>query len=206
MSEADDKVLAEIIELARNQTGAKTITANTRLYADLGMTGDDAQEFMTAFAVKYDVDMESLVWLRYFENESSMTDMLEPTMAMVISILNPSFALRWQAAEDAEREITVGHLVEIARERKWRDPSEAFQRQQKMSVVGLIFSAAATLVSAFFLLLGVMVIYGLLAGQLGDQKVLTLVGVAAVTIFFPLYAAYATWRQISAKLASAENG
>lgn len=204
MSEADDQVLAEIIELARHQTGAKAITANTRLYADLGMTGDDAQEFMTAFAVKYDVDMESMVWLRFFDNESSMTDMLEPAMAMAISVLNPSFALRWQAAEDAEREITIGHLVEIARERKWRDPDATFQRRRKVSVFGFVFSVFTALVFTCFVPFGVIAIYALLHGQLGAQNLLVILGFAAVTIFFPLYAVYATWRAISAKLASAE--
>lgn len=203
MSEADDAVLAEIIELAKRQTGAKTVTATTRLYSDLGMTGDDAQEFLTAFAVKYDVDMSSLVWLRYFDDESTMADMLEPAMALAASILNPSFAVRWQSAHDAEREITIGHLVDIAREKVWREPHESARLPRKSLALGLIFSAFALLILGFFVLLGVVVIYAFLTGQLGEQKILALVGVAAMSIVLPVSLAFASWRQISAKLASA---
>ena len=45
---SDDTLLAEIIELAKNHTGKSSVTADTRLYADLGMTGDDANEFLLA--------------------------------------------------------------------------------------------------------------------------------------------------------------
>ncbi len=201
MSEADDDVLAEIIELARSQTGAKTITANTRLYSDLGMTGDDAQEFMTAFAVKYDVDMESFIWLRYFDDEGS--DMLAPAMALIASVLSPSFAVRWQAAHEAEREITIAHLVDIATERTWRDPGEAFKRKRNPMVLTVIFSTVAVLFSILFVLMSVIVLHALLSGKLGEENLLTVFGVIATGLVFP-WLAYASWRNIQRKLASAE--
>jgi hypothetical protein len=201
VSEADDQVLAEIIELARNQTGANTITANTRLYADLGMTGDDAQEFMTAFAVKYDVDMESFIWLRYFDDEGS--DMMAPAMALIASVLSPSFAVRWQAAHDAEREITIGHLVDVASERTWRDPADTYIRKRNPIVLTLIFSAVSLLVSAFFVLGSAIVLYALLAGELGETNLLAAFGVIATGLVFP-WLAYASWLNIQRKLASAE--
>lgn len=201
MSEADDDVLAEIIELARSQTGAKTITANTRLYSDLGMTGDDAQEFMTAFAVKYDVDMESFIWLRYFDDEGS--DMLAPAMALIASVLSPSFAVRWQAAHEAEREITIAHLVDIATERTWRDPGEAFKRKRNPMVLTVIFSTVAVLFSILFVLMSVIVLHALLSGKLGEENLLTVFGVIATGLVFPRLA-YASWRNIQRKLASAE--
>jgi len=201
VSEADDDVLAEIIELARSQTGAKTITANTRLYSDLGMTGDDAQEFMTAFAVKYDVDMESFIWLRYFDDEGS--DMLAPAMALIASVLSPSFAVRWQAAHEAEREITIAHLVDIATERTWRDPGEAFKRKRNPMVLTVIFSTVAVLFSILFVLMSVIVLHALLSGKLGEENLLTVFGVIATGLVFP-WLAYASWRNIQRKLASAE--
>lgn len=203
MSEAHDQVLAEIIELARNQTGAKTITAETRLYSDLGMTGDDAQEFMTAFAVKYDVDMESFVWLRYFGDEGS--DMLGPAIALFASVLSPSFAVRWQAAHEAEREITIAHLVEIAAERSWRDPSDAFKRKRNPLVLSLIFSIVAVLMSAFFVFGSALVLHALLSGKLGEKNLLVVFGVIATGLVFP-WLAYTSWRNIQRKLASAEGG
>jgi hypothetical protein len=204
VSDTDDAVLAEIIQLARDQTGAKHITAGSRLYTDLGMTGDDADEFMMAFAAKYDVDLSSMNWLQYFDNESSMADMLEPAMAIAACVLSPSFAARWQAARDAEREITIAHLVEVAREKTWRDPGEAFRRPPKLSALGLILSTITMIAFLAFALIGVIVIYAFLNGQLGEQRVLALVGVAAMSILFPVYSVYAAWRSIGAKLASAE--
>jgi len=201
VSEANDDVLAEIIELAGSQTGAKTITASTRLYSDLGMTGDDAQEFMTAFAVKYDVDMESFVWLRYFDDEGS--DMLAPAIALIASVLSPSIAVRWQAAHEAEREITIAHLVDIAAERTWRDPGEAFKRKRNPMVLTVIFSTVAVLFSILFVLMSVIVLHALLSGKLGEENLLTVFGVIATGLVFP-WLAYASWRNIQRKLASAE--
>ena len=201
VSETDEAVLAEIIELARSQAGAKTITANTRLYADLGMTGDDAQEFMTAFAVKYDVDMGEFVWLRYFDDEGS--DMMARAIALAASILSPSFAVRWQAAYDAEREITIAHLAKVAGERKWREPSDAFKRKPDPRVLTLIFSVLSVLVSAFFVFGSAVVLYALLAGDLGNNNLLVVFGVIATGLVFP-WLAYASWRNIQRKLASAE--
>lgn len=205
MSEANDAVLAEIIESAKAFTHAKTITPQTRLYADLGMDGDDADEFLTPFAARYGVDMRPMVWQRFFSNEPTMTDMLTPALILAASVLSPSFAVRWQAARHAEREITVAHLADVSRSKVWRDPSEASARKHKLSILTLLFSSIALLVLAFFVVLGVVVIYAVLAGEMGEQKVLALVGVAAMSIVSPFYLAYDSWRQISAKLASASH-
>lgn len=202
MSAEDDVLLGEIIELARHQTGAKTITADSRLYTDLGMTGDDAEEFLLAFATKYDVDLGGLVWLRYFDDEAS--DMLSPAIALGASILNPSFAARWQAAHDAEREITIGHMADAARAKLWIVPSEAFKRPPPSLSLTVIFSSFAVLITGFFFLLGLVVVYGLITGELGEQSVLTLAGFAGVCLFFPAYSAYIGWKNVKRKLESAE--
>jgi len=201
VSETEDAVLAEIIELARDQTGVKTITPHTRLYSDLGMTGDDAQEFMTAFAVKYDVDMGSFIWLRYFDDEGS--DMMAPAIALAASVLSPSFAVRWLAAHEAEREITIAHLVKVAGERIWFEPSDALKRKPDPRVLTLIFSVLSVLVSAFFVFGSAVVLYALLAGDLGEKNLLVVFGVIATGLVFP-WLAYASWRNIQRKLASAE--
>ena len=200
MSEA---LLAEIIDLAKSHTGAKTVTADTRLHADLGMTGDDAERFLQAFAIKYDVDMGALEWQRYFENEATMADMLMPAMVLGASVLSPAFAVRWQAAREAEREITIAHLAVVANEKAWREPDGSFRREPKSNALTLIFSTLALLTMGFFLAIGVAVLYAFLTGALGERQVLVLVGIAATGIALPIYLAYASWRQISAKLASA---
>lgn len=198
-----DDLLSEIVAQVKSHTGAKTVTAETRLHADLGMTGDDAEEFMTAFAVRYDVDMGALVWERHFDSEPTIADMLMPAMLFAASVLSPAFAVRWQRAREAEREITVAHLVETARAKVWRDPGVAFRRAPKSSLLTLTFSTLAVLMLAFFVVLGCVVIYAFLTGELGDKKVLALVGVAATGVLLPIYLCHASWRQIQDKLASA---
>lgn len=197
-------LLAEIIELTKSHTGAKTVMAETRLYADLGMTGDDAERFLQAFAIRYDVDMGSLEWQRYFENEPTMADMLMPALALGASLLSPAFAVRWQSAREAEREITIAHLAEVASTKVWREPDAAFRRAPKSNGLTLIFSALALLTMAFFAAIGVAVISAFLSGGLGERRVLVLIGIATTGVLLPIYLCYASWRQIQRKLASAE--
>lgn len=199
-----DALLDEIIAHAKSHTGAKVVTADTRLHADLGMTGDDAERFLQAYAIKYDVDMGALEWQRYFENEPTMADMLMPAMVLGASVLSPAFAVRWQSARESEREITIAHLAEVAGTKVWREPDAAFRRAPKSNALTLIFSALALLTMGFFVAIGVAVLYAFLTGALGERQVLVLVGIAATGIALPIYLVYASWRQISAKLASAE--
>ncbi len=201
MSEPD-ALLAEIMETAAHYSGG-AVTADTRLYSDLGMTGDDAAAFIAAFANKYAVEMSGFVWLRYFDDEGA--DMMGPAIVLGASVLSPAFAVRWQAARDAEREITMAHLAEVARARVWHDPDETFRRKPKLSPLTLAFSAAALLAMAFFFVTGVIVTHGLLTGAMGDTRVVTLIGVAAVGVLLPAFLAFASWRQIQRKLASARS-
>lgn len=180
----------------------KSATANTRLYSDLGLTGDDADALMKAFVVKYDVDMSNFVWLRYFEDEPTLNDLMGPAMALAASVLSPSFAVRWQAARNAEREITIAHLAAVAAAKTWIEPGDDFRRRQRASALLPLFSAASVLVMAFFALLGPMVIYVFLTGGLGERNALALIGILAVSIL-PFFLAFTSWRAIRRKLASA---
>ncbi|MCX7359830.1 MAG: DUF1493 family protein [Alphaproteobacteria bacterium] len=200
---SDDALLNEIIELAKNRTGKDAVTADTRLYADLGLTGDAAREFLLAFATKHDVDMERLIWLRFFDDEPSISDLMEPAVMLAASVLSPSFAARWQAARDAEREITLAHLADVARAKSWTDPGDAFRRTRGHSPLVIAFSGASVLLMAFFVLLGAAVGYALIAGELGEVNVIALLGVIGVSVL-PFFFAFASWRSIERKLASAE--
>ncbi len=197
-------MFAEIAKSAKQVSGVSEVTPSTRLYKDLGLTGEDAEEFMSRFAGAFDVDMTSFVWLRYFNDEGM--DMLGPALALGASVLSPSFAVRWQAAHDAEREITLAHLVDVARAKVWSDPGEAFRRAPSLMSLTLIFSAISVLVTGGFFFLGLVITYAFLTGQLGEQNVLTLIGIAATSLFFPAYLAWLGWHKIQNKLASADRG
>ncbi|MEQ1819844.1 MAG: DUF1493 family protein [Terricaulis sp.] len=198
----DDTLLAEIIELAKNHTGKNSVMPETRLYADLGMTGDDAHKFLLGFALNYGVDMGDVVWLRYFDDEPSTNDLMEPALVLAASVLSPAFAVRWQAARDAEREITVAHLADVARAKTWLIPSEACKRTRGASPLMLAFSVVSVLLMAFFVLLGGVVAYAFLTGQLGEINAVPLIGVLAVSVL-PFFFAYSSWKSIQRKLASA---
>lgn len=196
-----DALLNEITDLVKQHTGAKTVTAETRLYSDLGMTGDDAEEFLKAFIVKFEPDMGGLVWQRYFDDETATPDMLEPAFVLGASLLSPGFAVRWQAARDAERDITVAHLAEVARTKTWRD-SDLKRAPKPTPLPMVLFSLLTLLTMVFFVALAPVVTYAFLAGKLGDQQPLVLVGIVAIGLL-PIYAAYACWRRIQSKLNSA---
>ena len=55
--------LDEIVEFARQTTSfAGHLEANTELERDLGVYGDDMDEFLGAYARRFDVDMSSYLW------------------------------------------------------------------------------------------------------------------------------------------------
>lgn len=45
------------------------ITRHTRIEADLGITGDDAEEFIIAYSKKYNVDVSEFMAADYFDAE-----------------------------------------------------------------------------------------------------------------------------------------
>ena len=65
----------QIVEFTREYLGAKTasLTTSTRLLEDLGLVGDDAEEYLLAFAKKFGVDLSDLEFDRYFPDEATAT-------------------------------------------------------------------------------------------------------------------------------------
>jgi uncharacterized protein DUF1493 len=84
------------------------ILPESRLEEDLGMTGDDAAEFLEQFARDFDVDLTDLDFHKHFGPECF-------------------FVPGWLQAElDAkgygEYPITVAHLVDVASAKRWFYP------------------------------------------------------------------------------------
>jgi acyl carrier protein len=48
------------------------ITAETKIEDDLGITGDDADEFLVAFSKKFNVSLKKFIFKKYFESEPSL--------------------------------------------------------------------------------------------------------------------------------------
>ena len=85
------------------------LRAETRLEEDLGMTGDDASDFLEAFADEFDVDLSGIEFHKHFGPEG----------------IGPLFWPRElrEAIRDLGRfPVTVGHLIEVAAAKRWMCP------------------------------------------------------------------------------------
>jgi hypothetical protein len=196
-----EELYREIAASAAQLTGrdTKDLTPAMCLHGDLGIDGDDASAFMSAFARRYDVDLSQLRWARYFDDEG--WDLLQPLLVAAMSVANPRFAARWRAAVEAEREITLNHLVLVARTREWSDPVSARRRKQP----GRLAQALSILAALPVLVLGgvgALACFGYFTGRLGQTNLATALVMIALAVT-PLLLAWGSWRNVQRKLASA---
>lgn len=85
------------------------LRAETRLDEDLGMTGDDAADFLADFAREFEVDLAGIVFHRHFGPECG------PML----------FVPRWLEEEMrglGDYPVTVGHLIDVAEAKRWSCP------------------------------------------------------------------------------------
>lgn len=74
----------------------KEITADTGIQRDLGVYGDDAMEFLIAYAKTFRVDVTQFMAAEYFDGEGP------DIVGFMASLFRP--------AKRSRRELTVGHL------------------------------------------------------------------------------------------------
>ncbi len=98
------------------------ITPETRLVEDLGMDGDDGDDFLAAFADEFDVDMGAMAPLNYFCDEGIGPP--APSLIALASHLNPRFRAWVLHASRGRRRITVRDLVASARAQRWLTPQQ----------------------------------------------------------------------------------
>lgn len=201
-----EEIFEEIATLAVQLAGAKRdkLTPQTRLVGDLGLDGDPAVAFVQAFSERFAVDMADFYWLRYFGDEG--WNMLTSAMVLAAQAVSPRFRQRWRAARDEEREITFDHLVDVAEAKTWIHPSAAHRPSAKPNTIGKAIgvglTALATLGVAAFAVGGVVMVYGLAAGALGEVSPLS-AATAALMTGLPVLLFWNAWRTIQRKLASA---
>jgi hypothetical protein len=197
----EPELFGEIAALAADYsaTPLEEIGRETRLLGDLSLDGDDASAFMKAFADRFGVDFDGFVWLRYFGDEG--LDLLAPALAFAARAISPAFARRWRAAREAEREITIGHLVRVAGARRWIHPAEA-SPPRGPHAFGEVLSALMLLIVLFLSALGALALYGYFTGRIGDISLPSLLGLLAA-VAGTLFLIWASWRNVQRKLASA---
>jgi hypothetical protein len=94
----------EVIELLKPYAGKRAITLDTKIIGDLNIDGDDADEFMTDFVRKFDVDYKSFPFRDYFVSE---------------------YGAAWKALRafgglypyPAKKDLTVSDLIEAAKQK-----------------------------------------------------------------------------------------
>ena len=102
----------EIMNLIQEQMGVKStrLNSSSTLQRDVGMDGDDADEFMRRFARRFSVNMEGFQFEKYFGPERGF--LLFDYLFLRLFKKN---ALKYV-------EITIAHLVAVAERKSWFDP------------------------------------------------------------------------------------
>lgn len=94
-----EKILNEVISLIEEKMGRyrKPITRETCLEKDIGMTGDDAVEFLLDYGKKFNVDLSGFDIRKYFTPEG------DTILPMFIRMFTGKKELK-------QKELTVGDL------------------------------------------------------------------------------------------------
>ncbi len=151
---------------------------------------------MRQLSLRFDVDLAGFHFLRHFAAEDF--DLLAPAIVSVAGLICPTLRRKWMAALDAEREITVSHLLRIVEARRWIEPGETARRKRGFSGARLLFSLAA------ILLLFAMPLFFVAAAAYAPAPRSRLEYIAGAGFFLAVlaYMALASWRGIRRKLAS----
>ncbi len=105
--EENDASFNRLIALIRKHRGRlkREVTLSTTLGRDLGMDGDDAGEFMDEYFALFQIDASEFKFQNFFGEEGF-------TFSGLINLFK----------KDTLIPITVGHLLECAKKRKWEVP------------------------------------------------------------------------------------
>jgi hypothetical protein len=105
MADVSFEEIAAFVALARH-CRKERVTLDTRLAADLGLDGDEAEEFFEAFRKQFAVDLSALEWDRHFGPEAAFMPWL---------LLWPP----WWKGQKQKIEIRVSDLLAAARAGCW---------------------------------------------------------------------------------------
>jgi hypothetical protein len=86
------------------------LRSDTRLEEDLGMTGDDAADFLEAFAKAFDVDLAGIEFHKHFG----------PECGPIVFFWPPG--LKEEMRDLGKYPVTVGHLIQVACVKRWACP------------------------------------------------------------------------------------
>lgn len=140
---SDDPLSARVLAFTARQLGLPSgrVRLQSRLLEDLGLDGDDAAAFMTAFAREFAVDLQDFPFSRHFGPEGMplrvglafllITGLAAALTALITWWVIPFFLLalaaflgylykKYQKSPDsAPASLQVLHLVQAATARRW---------------------------------------------------------------------------------------
>ncbi len=107
----DPNLPARVMQFVREAWNmpSNKLRPETRLEEDLGMTGDDAAEFLGAFAGEFEVDLTGIEFHKHFAPECG------PILSWPRSLVE-------EMRDHGKFPVTIGHLVDVAVARRWMCP------------------------------------------------------------------------------------
>ena len=103
MGEAED----EVVEIVRSVSGARRLNRHSRVYQDLGVSGDDAWEMLQRLVDRFSVSFAKLDFNKYFPGE---TEAFGEHWARMLGLAKPRPPL------------TIAHLVAVVERGQWFEP------------------------------------------------------------------------------------
>ncbi len=126
--EQHDDIESEVLEFVAREVGLRRdrLSFNTTLLGELGLDGDDADDFFEAFSETFHVDLSTLNLSKHFGAEGYLPWQIPllfwRAVAELIGRLLSSSRLSRKTAEEQAGlvPITIGELVSAARAGRWR--------------------------------------------------------------------------------------
>jgi hypothetical protein len=94
-AQADPTVRVRQLVATERGMQLESISLESRLLEDLGMEGDDAQEFFQRFAREFDVDLSAMRWRRHFSDEGFFSWSTPDIPVTVRDLIDAASAKRW---------------------------------------------------------------------------------------------------------------
>lgn len=140
--EVAEKEIFDLLAPYCAAAGKGELTLEMRLFADLGIDGDDGREVLKSFANRFSVDMTGVDSFCYFDDEPPKVMYSELTW--LLGLLSSRFRAYVDECLAARKEITVGDLYVSARLRRWDFPDQGrvdavFETWREVEVKQLMF-------------------------------------------------------------------
>lgn len=96
----------EIIDFIEKEFWESNLNSNSDVFAEVGIDGDDCDEFLLKYSKKYSIDMNDFLWYFHYQEEGSWN-----------SVSNLFFKNPHQRVKEIS--ITPKMLTEFANSKKW---------------------------------------------------------------------------------------